>query len=291
MITFNFVRVRIVCAAVFALFLLAVGVSAANNEKSGVLAKQAVSINPTESAAAISELRAGGANGLNRLFETYQTEIAAYRAGETVDAAQWAKIAAALDAVSMQKDAYASGLFWHTDFEKAKQAAEKEDKPILSLRLLGNLNEELSCANSRFFRAILYSNSTISQTLREKFVLHWQSVRPAPKVTIDFGDGRKIERTITGNSIHYIVDEDGNLLDALPGLYSPTRFNGWLAESEKNFQTWRKMSKQKRLYFPRYWHRQQLNSLDNTWRAELEKPKPKSVWKPANRRPLSKPGF
>ena len=90
----------------------------------------------------------------------------------------------------MQKNAFAADLYWYTDFEKAKQVAQKKHKPILSLRLLGNLNEELSCANSRFFRAVLYPNASISKSLREGFVLHWQSVRPAPRITIDFGDGR-----------------------------------------------------------------------------------------------------
>ena len=60
--------------------------------------------------------------------------------------------------------------------------------------------------------------------LRDEFVLHWQSVRPVPKVTIDFGDGRKLERTLTGNSIHYVLDSDGRPIDALPGLYGPQAF-------------------------------------------------------------------
>jgi hypothetical protein len=64
----------------------------------------------------------------------------------------------------------------------------------------------------------------VSQLLREHFVLHWQSVRPVPKLTIDFGDGRKMERTLTGNSIHYVMDSDGRVIDALPGMYGPGAF-------------------------------------------------------------------
>jgi hypothetical protein len=70
-------------------------------------------------------------------------------------------------------------------------------KPILSLRLLGKLTDEFSCANSRFFRTVLYPNDEVSAVLRDRFVLHWRSVRPVPTVTIDFGDGRKLERTLT----------------------------------------------------------------------------------------------
>src|SRR6202008_4526475 len=105
-------------------------------------------------------------------------------------------------------------------------------KPILSLRLLGKLTDELSCANSRFFRTVLYSNVAISSTLRNEFILHWQTVRPVPMITIDFGDGRKLQRTITGNSIHYVLDSDGQIIDALPGVYGPAAFERSLAAAE-----------------------------------------------------------
>jgi len=117
-----------------------------------------------------------------------------------------------------------SNLQWHTDLEEAKRAAQREGKPILSLRLLGNLDEELSCANSRLYRTVVYTDPVVASYLREHFILHWQSVRPAPKITIDFGDGRKITTTVTGNSIHYILAPDGHVIDAIPGLYTPRAF-------------------------------------------------------------------
>ncbi len=188
--------------------------------------------NKTEAEDAMRLLRERESDGLKSLIAFYQADIEKFRAdGEISD--RWRKISYALDNVAMQKDAYASQLFWYTDIEEAKRAARKSNKPILSLRLLGNLNEEFSCANSRFFRALLYSNSEISKFLRENYVLHWKSVRPAPKVTIDFGDGRKIVRTLTGNSVHYILDEDGRLIDALPGLYSPQGFLKYLTAGKK----------------------------------------------------------
>jgi hypothetical protein len=63
--------------------------------------------------------------------------------------------------------------------------------------------------------------------------LHWQSVRPVPKVTIDFGDGRRIERTLTGNSVHVVLDRDGRPVDALPGLFSPDVFAELLARAHE----------------------------------------------------------
>lgn len=103
-------------------------------------------------------------------------------------------------------------------------AAKREEKPVLSLRLLGRLDEDLSCANSRFFRTALYANAAVSDELRKNWILHWESVRPAPKVTIDFGDGRILKRTITGNSLHYVLDADGNARDVIPGLWGPGDF-------------------------------------------------------------------
>ena len=135
-----------------------------------------------------------------------------------------ARLDAWIDQVGMQRYCSRSGLYWYTDLEKAKAAARASGKPILSLRMLGNLNEDFSCANSRFFRTTLYANEQISRELRENYVLHWKSMRPVPRVTIDFGDGRKLERTLTGNSVHYVLTPAGDVVDALPGLYGPRAF-------------------------------------------------------------------
>lgn len=138
-----------------------------------------------------------------------------------------------VDLVAGQRDAAASRLYWHTDLAEAKQAAAESGRPILSLRMLGKLTDEFSCANSRFFRTALYANKEISDYLRDNFVLHWQSVRPVPRVTVDFGDGRKLERTITGNSAHYVLDATGRPIDALPGLYGPQAFRAWLVRTKE----------------------------------------------------------
>ncbi len=200
------------------------------------LALAAVSDDRDVSAAAISELRAMGQKGVDSLLSEHAAEISRFK--ETGKRSElWDRIAAAVDAVSMQKDAYASGLFWYTDLEEAKLAARASKRPILSLRLLGNLNEEFSCANSRLFRSILYSDPKISSHLRENYILHWRSVRPAPRITIDFGDGRKIIRTITGNSIHYVLDADGTIIDALPGLYGQKAFLENLAQAAEISRT------------------------------------------------------
>jgi hypothetical protein len=140
-------------------------------------------------------------------------------------------LAAQIDKRAHQKYATVSRLYWYTDLPSAKAAARKYQRPILHLRMLGRLDEDLSCANSRLFRATLYANQDVSRFLRERVILYWSSERPVPRVTIDYGDGRTLERTITGNSAHYVLDENGNVLDVLPGLYAPTVFRGELEAS------------------------------------------------------------
>lgn len=172
-----------------------------------------------DAAAAIAELRLAGPAAVDALLAAAPPEDDPARAS-------WES---ALDAVCAQRDCAASGLFWHTDLESAVEEAGLDGRPILSLRLLGRLDEELSCANSRFFRTVLYADPEVAGFLRERFVLHWESVRPVPRLTIDFGDGRRLEGTITGNSVHYVLDPRGRLVDALPGLYGAGIFLDRLA--------------------------------------------------------------
>ena len=179
------------------------------------LAQAALRCTPEEASEAIAGLRKEGPAGMEALLAL------ADGAGET------------LDRVCGVRDCADIRLFWYTDLEAAKAAARAAGKPILSLRLMGRLDEELSCANSRFFRTVYYKNRELNELLRERFVLHWRSVRPVPRVTIDFGDGTRLERTLTGNSIHYVLDSRGRLIEALPGLSGPATFQHALETAER----------------------------------------------------------
>ena len=232
------------------------------------LARKAVSGN----AAAIEELRALGPAGLEALRAQYAAEISAHIANPTAATdEQWQRITAALDAVAQQKNSYIAGLYWYTDLEAAKQASKAQGKPILSLRLLGKLTDEFSCANSRFFRTVLYPNDEVAAVLRERFVLHWRSVRPVPTVTIDFGDGRKLERTLTGNSIHYILDSQARPLDALPGLYGPVAFLRGIVNAESLFKKLAGKSEQERSSIVRSYYSEQHNRISAAWTIDTGK--------------------
>ncbi|HEX8847479.1 MAG TPA: hypothetical protein VF791_22740 [Pyrinomonadaceae bacterium] len=235
------------------------------------LARLAVSEKTTESAPAIAELRAMGPNGLRILFDTYAEEIKRAASGLPVNEQEWQRISAALDAVSRQRHSYSSGLYWYTDFEQAKVAAKASGKPILTLRLLGNLDEEFSCANSRFFRTVLYANADVSKYLRDHFILHWKSVRPAPRVTIDFGDGRRLERTITGNSIHYVLDSNGLLVDGLPGLYGPQSFMRELTRMEAIAKQTSGQEAAARFRALRDYHNGRIQAIAAEWASDVAK--------------------
>jgi hypothetical protein len=138
-----------------------------------------------------------------------------------------------LDRICAQHEAHTSHLYWFTDLPAAIAEARRTQRPILSLRLLGRLDQALSCANSRFFRRLLYPHAAVNQALRERFVLHWQSVRPVPIVTIDFGNGKRLVRPLTGNSVHLVLDPSGRPVDALPGLVAPDVFAAQLAQAHR----------------------------------------------------------
>jgi hypothetical protein len=189
-----------------------------------------------------AELRAKGPTGLDAALALYDTALSFQQDLEKGMAAdpQFAgaefhpqavqvteRARQFVDEVAGQRGAWQSRLYWYADLEQAKAAAAESGKPILSLRMLG-----------KFFRTALYTNAEISAYLRDNFVLHWQSVRPVPVVTIDFGDGRKLERTLTGNSAHMLLDASGRPLDVLPGLYGPQAFRQWLGESSALARRW-----------------------------------------------------
>jgi hypothetical protein len=255
----------------FTLPLLAADVSNSSSEK---LAHDATSPDSSIAQPAIAALRALGPTGLEAMLRVHAESIRSHTVGAAVSGIQktdseWLRLRTALDTIARQRDSYTSKLYWFTDFDHAKAAARASGKPILSLRLLGNLDDELSCANSRFFRATLYANAQVSAYLRDHFILHWKSVRPVPKVTIDFGDGRKLERTITGNSIHYVLDADGRILDALPGLYGAQAFLTGLQQAETIVNRCATSPPSERDHILHDYHCTRVVALESDWSRDL----------------------
>ncbi|MCI0587688.1 MAG: hypothetical protein L0323_12675 [Planctomycetes bacterium] len=73
---------------------------------------------------------------------------------------------------------------------------------------------------------MLFSNPEVASFVNDRFVCAWESVRPVPKVDIDFGNGHTLRRTLNGNVVTYLCTPEGRVFDVLPGLHSP---EGYLA--------------------------------------------------------------
>ncbi|PYX62984.1 MAG: hypothetical protein DMG78_32470 [Acidobacteria bacterium] len=140
----------------------------------------------------------------------------------------------------------------------------------------------MSCANSRFFRTTLYANKEVSDYLRDHFVLHWKSVRPVPHITVDFGDGRKLERTITGNSIHYVLDAKGEVIDALPGLYGARAFLTEIKNAEQIATQVAHSDPQFRGRLLERYHLARLREINDRWSADIAQASVKPVQIAAN---------
>lgn len=213
-------------------------------------------------ASATAGLRAMGPTGLSAI-------VTAYDQTPQHETARRQQLSTAIDGVARQRDARASRLYWFTDLEAAKREAQASGKAILSLRLLGQLDDEYSCANSRFFRTALYPNHEVNRLLREKFVLHWSSERPAPVVTIDFRDGRIMKRTVTGNSLHYVLDAQGHVVEAIPGLWGPQAFARVVERAGALAREVSSLPERARRRRVASYHEQALGELREAWPSAL----------------------
>ncbi len=123
----------------------------------------------------VSVLRKQGSSGLQVFLKSHANTLNTDSSGTVIPSSV---LRVALDELCQQRDCYASRLYWYTDIEQAKAAARTSGKPILSLRLLGRLDEDLSCANSRFFRVALYPNVEISKSIVEGVRFFPDSIEP-----------------------------------------------------------------------------------------------------------------
>jgi hypothetical protein len=68
----------------------------------------------------------------------------------------------------------------------------------------------------------LFSRDDVAAFVNRYFEPVWESVRAVPIVRIDFGDGKVLTRTLHGNIATYVCNADGQVLDLLAGIYTPT---------------------------------------------------------------------
>lgn len=71
---------------------------------------------------------------------------------------------------------------------------------------------------------MLFSRPEVAAYIDRNFEAAWESIRPVPMVRIDFGNGHALTRTLHGNIATYVCTAEGDVLDILPGIYSPGTF-------------------------------------------------------------------
>lgn len=76
----------------------------------------------------------------------------------------------------------------------------------------------------------MFSSDDVSRYINGTFEPAWESIRPAPLVTIDFGNGHTITRTLNGNVATHVCTGDGTVLDVLPGIYTETVYRRQLEQ-------------------------------------------------------------
>lgn len=82
---------------------------------------------------------------------------------------------------------------------------------------------------------MLFSSPEVADFINKNFEPTWISVRPVPKVTIDFGNGRKMTRTVNGNIATYVCTKDGVVVDVVPGIYTKENYISALQSIRKQF--------------------------------------------------------
>jgi hypothetical protein len=132
---------------------------------------------------------------------------------------------------------------------------------------------------------VLLSDPGVKDFLANQVVPTWQSIRSAPKVKIDFGNGKVMERTLKGNTVLYLCKPGGEVIDAFPGVYTPADF---LAEVQPAMEKWQQSDLAK-------WHEElvKLKIFQEQMRITMSKARVESPLLDAlgfSRQPRSGPG-
>ena len=70
----------------------------------------------------------------------------------------------------------------------------------------------------------MFSREDVATYVNRNFEPAWEMVRPVPIITLDFGNGHTATRTLHGNVASYVCCNDGEVVDVLPGMYTPAVF-------------------------------------------------------------------
>lgn len=75
---------------------------------------------------------------------------------------------------------------------------------------------------------MLFSREDVATFINANFEASWEMVRPVPIVRIDFGNGNVATRTLHGNIATHVCSANGEIVDVLPGMYTPPAYRAAL---------------------------------------------------------------
>jgi hypothetical protein len=75
---------------------------------------------------------------------------------------------------------------------------------------------------------VLFSDTQLARAINQNLEPAWEMVRPVPIVRIDFGNGNVVTRTLHGNIASYVCASDGQVVDIVPGIYTPPTYQAAL---------------------------------------------------------------
>ena len=76
----------------------------------------------------------------------------------------------------------------------------------------------------------MFSRQDVANFINSNFEASWETVRPVPIVHIDFGNGNVATRTLHGNIATHVCSGNGEIVDVLPGIYTPRAYQGALGQ-------------------------------------------------------------
>jgi hypothetical protein len=109
----------------------------------------------------------------------------------------------------------------------------------------------------------LFSREDVANYLNQNFEPAWEMVRAVPIVRIDFGNGTVTTRTLHGNVASYVCGADGQVVDILPGLYTPDVFTTALRTPHALTSALVPLDSDQRLARLRLYHQQRAQVLRN----------------------------
>lgn len=71
---------------------------------------------------------------------------------------------------------------------------------------------------------MLFSDKSVAEYINAHCEPSWKSLRPVPLVSIDFGNGVKVNRTLNGNIATFICTTDGTVVDVIAGMHTPENY-------------------------------------------------------------------